>query len=711
MGLPDLVTEDACAPGRPDPGEVVVKRIVCAEERVPGGDGRVGDVRLANHHAVFVIRGGDAALTLAGLGGGTVVDAAPWEGGDAILEATALVAGGWLQVDGFELLDDGVAITGIPRRLPDAPLNDDAPQAPVTVTLRLDADAPTLRWEGADGLWIQPTRPAVRTGRNQHTLWLGDTWAIAAAGEASTDLGGATRTRGAPELTVDLPNVISAREQDAVEVAGTAAGAVRVRALAGDALVGWLPVGSGGTFAGWVPADTDRLESDAPGRAASSAPPGPDVVLVPGPPATLTLDLGWRGAAPRPVRARWVSPDGRAGEALLPPTGGSLALGAGVWDVELSAGPATVRRPLRVELEADASQRVGVEMVAAFDPGERLLVATDWPEARDRGTADDSAGRAAAALARGVDVVVFTAQDDVPDGAVASGLAPFLRSVAGVSLPGAAAGRINAFPWSGPDHRAARGVEPIADLSADAVVAAAWGSDGAARIVAVAPSVLAALGAPAQVSPRPTHVLLDPPAPPTSPDALAPPDLSAWAPWFDWLNAGATVWPQGQRTWARVSRRDAAGLPEVLGALRLGALSTGSGPLVEAFVRGFGPGSVLPEGLDAMEGAVVLLRGQRPIDRLTFVADGVPVATLPVASDLGGVRVPLPAGAAWVTVVAWSTVAGDWGVSAPVFLRSPAQPDPAPEPIDPDTDPDTDVPPDTDPPQDTATPSPDAVRP
>src|SRR3990170_4265522 len=80
-GAPAL--DQDCDPDRPEPGDIVVGPLTCSDPVPPRGEGRAdADLYLATHHLRAVFRHPQDALTVAGWGGGTLVDVAPWEGAD-----------------------------------------------------------------------------------------------------------------------------------------------------------------------------------------------------------------------------------------------------------------------------------------------------------------------------------------------------------------------------------------------------------------------------------------------------------------------------------------------------------------------------------------------------------------------------------------------------------------------------------------------------
>ena len=139
-----------CHTERPDEGQVLVEPLLCSDPVPPGGEGRAdADVYLATHDWRAILRHPQDALTVAGWGGGTLVDAAAWEGPDAVHEVIPLVGGGWLTEIEATLLADAVRLEGT-----------DLAGERRTVTWRPDPDGPWLVAEGADALRIDPAGDA-----------------------------------------------------------------------------------------------------------------------------------------------------------------------------------------------------------------------------------------------------------------------------------------------------------------------------------------------------------------------------------------------------------------------------------------------------------------------------------------------------------------------------------------------------------------------
>jgi hypothetical protein len=672
--MPDPLPVDEPCPTLPlVAGQLEVGPATCADQRFgSGGEGTADDWFLANSRLRAILRHPAAAATLAGLGGGTVLDAAPWGRSDPLYEATPLVSGGWLRVDDLHVdaSPDEVRLTldGALRSLPGRTLSIEGERHSVTWTLAVDE--PWLRFDGADGLWIHPDTD----------VELVDGWLVAGNvvighdGVLAEDLGGALRVEAARGLLIaTTAEAWAERPAPLREVQGTAEGADVVRLYRGDATVAVIPV-DGGVFSATVPADVTSARAFAPGRAPSprvDLGDAPSVNLPLGPAGALQLQLGWDGARPRPVRVRFDDGDARSGSALVQPDGNRLALGAGAWDLTLSAGPTVQPRALRVEVPADTAVPVDVRLEGTFDPGSRILAALDWPGARHRAVRDGPADRAREALLDGIDYAVLVALDDVAAAGVWADDAPWLRVEAGMTLTHPDGWTVTGWPAPSVNGLSGHGAPRVDGLDPADALATLDGAVGDELSVDLA-WLTAWGGDPLQLTPRPDRVQLGPPG---------PPPFDAWSPWFAWLDAWRFLLPSGPRVWLDVLTRDRYASVEIDRALHFGRLSAGTGGWLWLTVDGALPGSALgapptPEprdsgAADAEPARAVHLSAHRGgvwLDRVTLwsstgalwegeLGDG------PLELDLTVVPT------SWVIAVAWSTRTDDWAVTAPIFTQ------------------------------------------
>lgn len=665
-----------------------VGALVCREQRfAAGGDGRAEDDWIANSRFRAVVRHPNASLSLPGLGGGTIVDAAPWGASDALYEAAPLLGGGWLDVAEHEVIGDRLVLRGRVRALPDRP-EIEAEGELREVAWRVQPDDPWLHLEGADGLWLHPS-----THLDLLDGWLvGDQVVYGHDGVIEQDLGGALRLTGLTGLLIATPQEAWAhRPGPHATLGGLAPDAEQVRLYRGAAWVGTVPVDETGAWSTVAPADVDGVQAWADGRAPSArAPAGEAVNLTLGAAGTAQLQLGWPAGRPRKVRARWTDGGQRAGEALIAPEGGTLRLGAGAFDLRLSAGPAFRERELRVEIGADEVVTVRATLQAAIDPGGRVLATFDWPGARSRTQRATGPERLRAAIGEGFEYVVSSAHDDVDAPTAYLDDAAWVRWESAARLT-TAPWSITAWPWREDLRKSGHGAPRVQPADPLASHELAWGGAGSRRRTRVDLAWLQEVQAPPwSVQPRPAFVSLPSPG--------FPPHR-AWSTWFAWLDAGVYLLPAGPSHWLDVGFPLNYGPVELDRALNYGAFCTGTGALLDVWIDGYGPGSLLPPPTPppidtgpTAESGLQAAPDPTPVDpptpdtrhvalRLQPGATTVRHVTLYTA-QLGAVQTwDTPAGAwvwegdlvvgSWVVALGWSDTATDWVVTSPVWVTPP----------------------------------------
>lgn len=645
------------------------------------GDGYSPDLFIGNDLYRAVLRHPQASLSLAGLGGLTLVDAAAWGRADFVYEIAPLVGGGWLDVDDVEFVEDGIQVSGLVRALP---AHDAAAEGERrTVTWRTQAGNPWLSVEGADGFWIATNTAATRVDG-----WLmADPAVIGHGGHVVEDLGGALLVEGTSSLLFsDTARAWALRPTDHQHVSGTALGATGVDLLKGDVLVGRVPVLDDGTYDATIDAGVDGLRAVIAGRASSPiTPPGEGGALTLGAVAAITLQPVWPdGLRPRPVGVSWRAADGRSGLVRMEPDGARIATGAGVIDLTLSAGPAWTTRPLRAELFAGDEQSLQVAMVPAMPTtGTRVLTSLGWQGGRARTQGTSESDRTRAAVIAGYEFAVVTALDDVATSGAYLNDAPWIRATSGTTLTSPQGWSIGAWPWGEDAGRSGHGAPRARGLSVADVLTLAWGGPSIDRYTLVDLAVLDALStAPWSVESTPSFVALDAPG---------GPPFDAWAPWFRWLDAGRFVRPSGPAVWLDVGTPRRYGVVEITRSLNTGELGCGNGAWLNMRIDGVVPGSVIPKPKPSVDtdpdtddtdpaptGPVMhalvvdLLAGESSINRVSIVTEGKGVlgTFTPTNRDYHWVA-NLELGE-WTTAIAWSTTSNDWATVTPIWTRSPA---------------------------------------
>jgi hypothetical protein len=671
--------DEACAPLPPD--RVLIGEIGCAAWRISGGEGTYDDTLIATPSFRAVLRHPIASVGQAGLGGGTIVDAAAWGRSDVVHEIVPLVDGGWLLVDVFLPTDEGVIVEGVVRSLPSRPLPTEGQRRRLTWAV-VDGGR-GLRAIGADGFLVhfdEPVEPI-------DGWWVAGRTVLGHRGTVLRDEGGRIEVSGTDTLWfASTDDAWGLRGDPMQTVGGAAPDAERVEAWDAQSLRAVLPVVDG-SFSGEVPATVTRLRAVAATRAPSPfAPAAEGLTLAVGAPGRVQITPAWDADA-RPITAQWRFADGRTGQDVLPPDGGILSLGAGRVALTVTAGPARPRRTLNLTLGPSATPTLGVDLRATWDPGLTVPVTLDWPASRDASVRDTATGRTREALAAGYVYAVQTARDDVP--AVSQWLndVPWIRTTAGLTLTHPSGWAITGWPARADGRRAAHGAPRASALSPDDASAALTDLGAVHRR-----ANLAWLRAAGGLGPYPDRVALEPPGP-------AP--FEAWAPWFDALNAYRFLLPDGPVTWLEVDDRVLPSPSALERAVTYGTLSTGDGAWVWLTVDGAPPGSVLSSGSPVAPSptadtgapsdeplprvATVSLHRLRPgIDTLWLWGPDGALGAVEVTTEDASLSAPI-GDAAWVIGLATSSRTTDWAVTAPVFTspdrrRPEGAPDDVPPP-------------------------------
>jgi hypothetical protein len=679
--------EPPCERVRPEIGAHVVDAIRCSDLTPPGGEGRVNaDLYLANREWRAVIRNPLDALTVPGLAGGTVVDAAPWNVQDTVHEAVPIVGGGWLTSAELAIHADGFTLTGPVGPLPGLPPPAAAGEIR-SVRYRVEPDSPALRAEGAQGWWIHPRGDAelldgvaVAEGR-----------AVGAAGLV-TDLGGAFAVWGSDRLVIATDvDVWGDRAAQAVRVSGEAPGAATIALFRRGVRVGRVPIlTSTSSFSFLADAEVDAVRAEAPGFAPSaSAAPGTELSLSLGARGSLVLDPRWSDGLPHWFRAQWNAVDGRAGEQILGPEGGAVALGAGVYDVTLSAGPAFAVVQVRIEVPPDEDVLLPIRLPVRIAAGPHVLAGFRRPADRSRDWRGSDLTAALEAAADGLVYATFTPDSDVPAVSPTQVGFPRLRVRNGVLLQGDGYS-VASWSWGASTREALHGGPRLGPADAQTDARVLEGGPDDARSLHVDLGWLARVGAPFTVDTElvagPALVALGHPGP----------NAAAWAPWLTWLDAHRPIVPTGPATWVRVTSAALVGHQDVEQSLARGAVCAGNGPRITVTVDGVAPGDQVPPPPDTDSGDTGdtgdtgstagtaatsaptvppvrrLVVSVAPLDRLQHLvvlgSDGEQTA-LPL---LGEVTVDLHPAGSWVAVAAWSDDEdGPWAVTGPVWLLAP----------------------------------------
>lgn len=631
----------ACAPGGSEPlwtwcdpielesGDVRAKRIACTDERAPDGEARRGEFLMHNALVTASFRSPGEALSVFGVGGGTLIDFAPADGRDRLIEAIPLIDGGWMEVQDWDFGHDDqgawLRLAGEPRSVPHLPPIDE--QGWVEVTWTLAPDTRTLQLQGADGLYLHGDRlsePVPSGLLRPDRAWGTDATAM-------TDLGGAVVLDGVTQITTGSWEQV----HDAlytVPVSGTCDGD-QVTVWADDVLVARLPA----SFESVVPESATTLVctgfavQDGAGVA-----PGQDLVLTTGDAGGLWVRAVDPSGLAIPVV---VVVDGQVWASR--PEGEWLDVPPGVHDVTVSHGPVWSQWTDTLTLDGPTQLDVVLEPVidthgwAAVD-----LFRTANPAWNQRTEQLDDLALAAA---QGVVFAVQSAPDELGEPYTNDWTAIWLRTRAG-SETASPVGAVWSWPWTQDTRRGAHGAVDWTDLDAVEVLAVAADVGTPMRHTVVGTEWLDHAGDPAGWNPAPDLLRL------TSLADL--PDL------IELLEQGQRVGVAGPVTWVPSPSAPPERLParvELERPLVTGASVASTGPILAlASTPSVEPlrleidARLAPEGIDQValwvDGAV------------THTWDGDQV---PDAVQVQGRR--------WALLVAQGE--DHWAVSAPLWLQ------------------------------------------
>ena len=632
----------ACQPYRPTlettcftspPASSRVGDVRCAAAVPSGGEGRNSDTLLATPGFSAVIRGPTTSLTLPGVGGGTVVDLAPWGLPDVVHEIVPTIDGAAFATDAFEIDEDSVTVGGPLVAVPGGP----AVAAGARGAIRWHADGPWLVAEGADALRLHLRGDVVlREGR----FWVGDV--VVVPGGPSTDLGGVVVIDGDRVLVAAASDTPTWSDTPTREATGVTAGS-RLAWRRGDAMVARWQVS--GAFSALVPSDWTDVRAEADGLGA-----GPWTPIATG----LDLPIGAGGAITLQTNTSVVvrfAGDTDAPAVRVGTASATLPLGEGRWRLDVTGGPAFDPRSVDVVITTGETATADVALTARFDPGNAVLVAAPWPTDRDRTWRGSAATALLDAAAAGVDYAVLAPRDEVA-GATDSDDPGGLQWVNGAWSTHPTRGAIVSWPWTASARFAGHGAIDTGPLSPIEALAAAWGGPGTDRYTAVDLAWLEAVGSPPQnVIPRPDVVLLDDPG-----DDPA----ESWRPWWRWLDAGVPLVPLGPFAWAPVENPRAFGPVEVERALVEDRWTATTGPPLALRVGRARPGGLSPAG-------DVSVRADAAFDQVWLIGEGGRVVDAWRPGDLGHEgEAPRPAGA-WIVAVATGPH-GAWAATAPIWL-------------------------------------------
>lgn len=605
-----------CDPRALEAGEVRARPLLCTDELVSGGEGRIGDFLVENAVARFVVRGSYASLTWLDEDGGTLVDAAAPGTSDILLELMPDVDRSSVepaQGDGWaELREPGLTWH----------LDADRP----SLELRAPADDPDEPADAAPDGFATVLRPDPGVSRTGSTFLYGDLW-MGVDGEVgdgveAVDVTGVTRVSlttaerwpdGEPvELTTDAADMRVDVDGTTVTRLPVAAGVVSAVVPVGATLT---PETSGCVWRG--------LHDPWCGR--------------------LTLEVRDQDGRSLPVTVSdgddaWVIREYE----------GDIRIGPRARTLTVSAGPAyshasfwydgtDVHRTLTLwrDMDLDGAVLADLDRRAAPDPSTNT---PGWEALHD-------------AYGAGYTFAALVADDEIPsyDRYGHDRILPVVAS--------RAADLVWSWPWTASTKRWAHGAVPWQGLSALDLLTVSRGGASVDRVTVVRPAWVTAAAKEAAPS-----------AWPVSPDALwlsGPVDL----PTYLWLlDAWQDVAPVGPYTWVEVG--PAVNEPAIEAGILQAHTTAGNGPRVRVAAERlpFGEGANVRVTVDASR--------WMGVDTVTLYTAAGP-RSAPIAGR-GVVDFEVRSGSPWaVAVVSGSRVEPPyldepaWAVSGPVWLRQP----------------------------------------
>lgn len=655
---------DLC-PAPPSAGELLALPVTCADQLPRGARGGLPrDFWLANTTLQAVFRAPSTSLTLPQTGGGTLVDAAPWDLPDGLIEVTPLVDGLVIDTSDARWTGDAWQVRGLLAPLPGAPLTAAAGQ-PATVRWSLDPDGPWLRVQGADALYVHPSPFARRVGD-----WMVvDRVVYGHDGAFTEDLGGAVVFHGASALLVaPIDEAWRHHPAGGRPISGSGTPGTEIEAWSSEALLAVLPVGADGTFSGWVPSTTTRIRASAPDRAPSPfVEPSDGVDLSLEDRAVLLLQIAWPDSmTPRPLRVHW-HVDEQSGLTRVSPDSGRVPVPSGRVHLTIEGGPGVAVTRTRIDVPAGAARRLNVGVQPAVQPPHGWIL-SEWgrPDGRGPRLRALPGVAAADAAAQGVSWLVL-ANEHAPARATTSlddGLR--LQVSEGLTLRHPLGGVLTAWPWSGRDAPSARGVPRwLDDLPWPEALRSAAGVLSSPRTLLVDMDALSRL--------VPDWRDLD-----VAPDLVRLPHPSGdplvhWSAWLDLLSLPNAPLPVGPRVWldANVDPTDPDPVAPPL-ALAEGRVVATTGPWIGLEISGHGPGQTVPRRpyADRTTPHVVSMRvdgrGHR-VNRFGLLGPEGWVASWAIPEGEPWEQTRLVELPETVVGVAWHLdVTGDWAATAPV---------------------------------------------
>ncbi len=631
VNVPPLVEEIDCDPSRPATG-VWVERVDCRERIPRRGGADVVDTWVATPFFRAIVRHPQAARTLPGLGGGTLVDVALWDGRDIAYEWVPLVAGGWLSVDTIDAEPDGVVVSGTIRSLPDRAVDEGAP---ASVRWRFDADEPRIHLEGADGLWLHPHAGSLRLGPGVVT----DRTLVVTDATSVRDLGGAMRMDGVQTIAVSSLADPDWLDHPTQEVSVFAPTATHLAVDLGNNVV-TIPLVS--EQLDWtLPSRVTRIRSERNGFAASPWRRVQDSqALILGEWGQVAVTMTGEVAD---TTVKWTHEDGRTGVGTT--QNGLAVLDVGAGRIKVEAGGARVSGWVEdITVVSQTPTFLPAHLRRPFEMSNHVPAALRWSGERDRTTRMTDTQRLQDAAIAGFSFAVLAPRDDVAD----TNIDALIRVRNGAALTSPDGWSVIAWPWDAHARLGGHGVPSVVNRTPEDAMALAFQGPTYNRFLVVDEQWLLR-AEPELTDPLPTAAWLD------SVD-----DLDAWYPWLD---AGFALPPVGPRTWAKVPVPDNVLAVEVERQLASGNTVASTEGRIDLQIGGESPGGRVVRRALARGTAVIHTAGA--LTSAQLIEDGVVTDTWTVANAQPH-TVTVDADTQWALIVATGT--DDFAVTGPIWF-------------------------------------------
>ena len=617
-GIPLSTPSASCPTQPPGVGEVRARAITCSSDIPKNAEAKVGDWILENSRLRLTIRGTLNRLTQLEGGGGTIIDAALWDGEDALVELFPHIKGGWPEQVEISVEDEAIALhaqDGSARRW----------------WYRLSPDSTALEFEGATGFTLVP--PA---GSERHGDFVRSPAGLTIAGpETPTDEGGWLHWSGDEIYLGALSDVAEDVYGDTTVATGFTDGDA-VEVYLGERLIFEGPV-SGGEFEFSTPRQS-QLRAIKSGHAPSpEVDPAQAMTLQVGEPGFITLSVFDEAGLPLPATLHWQ--DKRyPSPAQTTTIGVGPGLGFGVVD----AGPEY--RPFEIDALALSGTMI-LDVVLERTCAAAALVdigTSAFPDPTERRLTDVLL---LALAAEGVDYAILTATDEVAQVSVTPS-DPHKIPVSAASQSGGPHGAPIAWPWSPNSKMAAHGAVNWSALSPVDLLAL-MSKAGRRKTVVDTPWIEAA-GPASGWDPLPHFLHIDGP----QDGAAVARVLDQWVPF-------ALV---GDRSWVDTEGRTKVDIERAMFEAKTTA---SSGPQLQFFVDGQQPGSAL-EYADGRTASIDIANPGDVTDVYLLGPGGMFIAQWAV-DDLPAETEVSHRG--WVLAVAEGD--SSWAMTSPIWLSRP----------------------------------------